>query len=248
MNGSEGGVSPGNWVDAIGPHSTAEDVEPLLDHPQSDESHLLRLLRKRELGSPVIEAVARHERWSGRQVVRAAIVMHAKTPRTLSLRLLNLLLWRDQLRVATNLRLPVPLRVAAEARLKERYPELELGEKISLSRTAPAGLVPQLAAENDPRVIGALLQNPRLSELDVVGILRRGDTSAEVLRVVSASERWMVRPAVRLGVLSHANTPVHVSLSLIARMPTRELKKLVASRALPRIVAITAERMLDESR
>jgi hypothetical protein len=241
-------LSPSEYVDSVGPHSTADDVEPLLDHPESDESHVLQLLRKRELPGPVIEAVARHERWSGRQVLRAAIVMHQKTPRTLSLRLLNLLLWRDQLRVATHLRLPVPLRVAAEARLKERYPELELGEKISLSRTAPTGLVPQLAAENDPRVIAALLQNPRLVELDVVGIVRRGETRSEVLRVVSKSERWIVRPAIRVGVLSHPNTPVHVSLSLLSRMPPRELRKLVRSRELPKIVAVTAERILSEER
>lgn len=241
-------MSPGDRVEAIGPHSTSDDVESLLDHPETDESHLLRLLRKRELPAFLIEAVARHERWSARHVVRAAIVMHQKTPRTLSLRLLALLLWRDQLRVATNLRLNMPLRIAAECRLKERYPELELGEKISLARKAPAGLVPLLAAENDPRVIAALLHNPRLVEIDVVGIVRRERTSAEVLRAVARSEKWMVRPSVRSAVLCHSNTPVHVALSLLARISESERRKLAASGNLPRIVRLTLERILAEKR
>jgi hypothetical protein len=239
-------MSPGERVDALGPHSTVVELEPLLDDPECDESHLLRLMRKRELPAALIEAVARHERWSGRHVVRAAIVMHQKTPRTLALRLLGLLLWRDQLRVATNLRLAAPLRIAAEGRLKERYPELELGEKISLARTAPTGLVPLLGAENDARVITALLQNPRLVERDVVEIVRRDGASADVLRAVSQSERFMVRPEIRTGVLRHRSTPVHVALTLLARLPRNELRKLASSRQLPRIVKLSVDRMLGE--
>jgi hypothetical protein len=240
--------NPIDWVDAIGPHSTASDALPFLDHDGTDESHLLRLLRKRDLPAPVIEAVARHARWNGRNVIRAAIVMHAKTPRTLALRLLALLLWRDQLRVATNLRLAVPLRVAAESRLRERYPELELGEKISLSRTAPGGLVPLLAEEADARVIAALLHNPRLSEADVLSIVRRDRTPAEVLRVIALSERWMVRPPIRLAVVCHAATPVHVALSLLGRLSSQEIQKLMAMRRLPTIVKLTAERILEATR
>jgi hypothetical protein len=238
-------TSPGEWVDAIGSHSTASDALPLLDHEETDESHLLRLLRKRDLPAPVIEAVARHPHWHGRNVIRAAIVLHAKTPRTLALRLLGLLLWRDQMRVATNVRLPVPLRVAAESRLRERYPELEMGEKISLSRTAPDGLLHLLADEPDARVIGSLLHNPRLKEVDVLGIVRRDRTPAEVLRVVALSDRFMVHPAIRLAVLCHVATPVHVALSLLGRMSRQEIQKLVAARKLPPIVKLTAERMLE---
>jgi hypothetical protein len=241
-------TGPGEWVDAIGAHSAATDALSLLDHEETDESHLLRLLRKRDLPAPVIEAVARHARWNARNVIRAAIVMHAKTPRTLALRLLGLLLWRDQLRVATNLRLAVPLRVAAESRLRERYVELEMGEKISLARTAPGGLVPLLAEEPDARVIGALLHNPRLGEVDVMSIVRREKTPAEVLRIVALSERWMVRPPIRLAVLCHRATPVHVALSLLGRMSSQEIQKLVAARQLPPIVKLSAERILESAR
>lgn len=130
-------MKPHELVDRVGPHATADVVKPLLDHPDTDESHLLRLLRKRELSSSVIEALARHDRWGRRHVVRTAVVNHPKTPRTLALRLLSLLFWKEQLRVARNMRLAMPLRMAAENRLKERLPELEVGERISLARTVP---------------------------------------------------------------------------------------------------------------
>ena len=238
-------MTPSDYVDASGPHSTPEDVAPLLDHPETDEAHLLRLLRKRELPSSVIEAVARHERWDGRHLIRAAIVLHAKTPRTLSLRLLSLLLWRDQLRVATDLRLQMPLRAAAESRLRERLSELELGEKISLARTAPAGLLSVLASDESHRVVAAVLSNPRLVEAEVVAVVRREKTPAEVLRVVATSARWISRPPIRDSVLSHPRTPVHAALRVLAAMRLPEIRKLLAEKRLPPVVRFGAERMLS---
>lgn len=222
---------------------------PILDHRETEEAHVLQLLRKRDLPGAIIEAVSRHERWHGRNAIRTAIVMHLKTPRTLSLRLLGLLRWREQLRVASNLHLPMPLRAAAEGRLKERYPELELGEKISLARTAPTGLVPQLAGENEPRVIGALLKNPRLVEIDVIGLIRRDATSSEVLRAIAQSERWTNRPSVRLGLVRHPHTPVHMALRLVDRLSRPEVRALLAKRQeLPRVVLLACERILADGR
>jgi hypothetical protein len=238
-------MTPSAWVEAAGPHSTPEDVAPLLDHPDTDEAHLLKLLRKRELPSSVVEAIARHERWDGRHQIRAAIVLHAKTPRTLSLRLLSLLLWRDQLRVATDLRLHMPLRAAAESRLRERLPELELGERISLARGAPAGLLSVLASDENHRVIEALLSNPRLLEADVVTIVRRDKTPPEVLRVVAANERWITRPAIRSFVLCHRHTPVHSALKVLSRLSAHEIRKLLVEKPLPPVVRFGAERILS---
>ena len=232
-------------LDNLGPHSGATDVEPILEHEETDEAHILAVLRKRDLAAPVIEAVSRHDRWNKRHTIRAAIVNHLKTPRTLSLRLLSLLFWREQLRVSTNIRLPMPLRVAAEARLRERLPELELGEKISIAQAAPNGLIPSLAAENHARVIQSLLRNPRLREQVVVTLAKRKTASADVLRVVSQSERWIVRPVVLTAIVAHPNTPVHVALTLLARMPRRSLRALVQGGDLPPVVAIRAKALLS---
>jgi len=237
-------LTPRVLLDGLGPHSQASDVTPLLDHRESEEAHLLALLRRRELAPSIIEAVARHDRWNKRQSVRAAIVSHVKAPRTLALRLLPLLFWQEQLRVSANIRLAMPLRVAAEARLRERLPELELGERVSMARRAPVGLVPTLARDGDARVLRSLFHNPRAREQDILQVMKRDDLDADVLRVVSQSERWVVRPAIRDALVCHANTPVHVALSFLARIPKRQLESLLGEEALPRVVAIRAHEIV----
>ncbi|GMR22278.1 MAG: hypothetical protein BMS9Abin37_0615 [Acidobacteriota bacterium] len=232
-------------LDSLGPHSRASDAAPLLDHAEADETHVLALLRKRDLATPVIEAVARHDRWNKRHVVRGAIVRHMKTPRTLALRMLSLLFWREQLRVATNIRLAMPLRVAAESRLKKRLPELELGEQISIAHSAPPGLIPALAACNHERVVQSLLRNPRMREQDVLTLVKRETTTGSVLRAVAQSERWVVRPLVRTAIVSHRNTPVHVALTLLSRMPRRTLTALLKNNELRPVIAIRARKILS---
>lgn len=102
-----------------------------------------------------------------------------------------------------------------------------------------------LAADESHRVIAALLSNPRLLEPDVVNIVRREKTPGEVLRVVAASERWISRPSVRVGVLCHPRTPVHSALKVLAALSAPEIRKLLAEKPLPPVVRFGAERILS---
>ncbi len=239
-------MTPREILESLAPHSTASDVQPLLEHRETEEVHVLAILRKREIAPSVIEAVARHDRWNKRQTVRAAIVSHIKTPRTLALRMLPYLFWQEQLKVATNIRLSMPLRVAAGSKLKERLSELELGERISMARRAPAALVPALALDASHHVIRSLLQNARMKEHDVLLVLRRDPIDPEMLRAVAESERWVHRPAVVQELVCHKNTPVHVALSLAGKLDRRKLALLLDKGVLPPVVARRASHLLDD--
>ena len=230
----------------LGATTNPAEMAPLLDHPEAEQAHVLMALRKRNLSSSAIEAIARHPRWRGRHTIRAAIVNHRLTPRTLALRLIPHLFWRELLKTTANFRLPMPVRIAAERRLRERLPELEAGEKISLARSAPTGVFNDLIMERNHRIIQALLVNPRLREIDVLTLAKDEEAPPHVLRVVATSERWIQRPPITLAVVTNPHTPVHESLLLLRRMPRRKLSELVEADALPPIARIGAEKILAE--
>jgi hypothetical protein len=231
-------------VAGMGPSSTAEAAEALLEHPDAEEAHVLGTLRKRNLAGSVIEAVARHERWGSRYSVRAAVVNHPKTPKTLALRLLNFLFWKELLRVTGNFRLSMPIRIAAERRLLELVPKLELGEKITMARRAPLSIVQAFVKEPNARVIDALLVNPRLREGEVQALAESPDTRPEILRVVAQSSRWASRDPVRLALVKNVHTPVHAALRLLVQIPKERLARLVSRHELPRVLLLRAERIL----
>lgn len=232
-------------MDALGPAATAEQAAALLEHPQTEEAHVLVVLRKRDLPSAVIEAIARDERWNSRRIIKTAIVNHTKTPKTLALRLVNQLFWKELLKVANNFRLSMPIRTAAERYLRDRLVELELGERITLARTATAGLIPGLLGDGNARVVAALLNNPRLREVQVLQIVDGPGSSPEVLRAVADSERWASRPEVRTAVIKNKKTPVHTALRALAALPPRAVAKLLAMNELPPVIRLGAERILS---
>jgi hypothetical protein len=234
-------------VARLGAGATSEEAREFLDHGETEESHLLAVLRKRDLASSFLEAIARHERWKGRHVVKVAVVNHPKTPKTLALRLLNQLFWKELLKVANNFRIPMPVRTTAEKYLRDRLSELELGERITLARTATPGLIPGLIGDRNARVIAALLTNPRLREVQVLSLAEDPASPSEVLRIVGESERWSSRPAVKLAVVTNKKTPVHTALRVLTSLPRPAIKKLVASDGVPAVIRLRAERILSDS-
>jgi hypothetical protein len=240
-------MDPRDLLQSIGADTNAADMVTLLEHPGSEEAHILAALRKRNLPSAAIEAVARHERWNGRYRVKAAIVNHPKTPKTLALRLMSLLFWKELLRTSANFRLSMPIRIAAENHLVAKLSKMEMGEKISLARSAPARVISQLLEESQPRVIDALLMNPRIREAEVVRLAEDTNVASESLRVLARSERWSSRYTVKMALVKNRRTPVHAALTLLGSLPRREIEKLVSSAALPRVVLVRAHQLLERN-
>ncbi len=84
-----------------------------------------------------------------------------------------------------------------------------------------------------------------MREQEVLALVKRETTSGAVLRVVAQGERWVVRPPVRTGIVSHRNTPVHVALTLVSRMTHRTLRALIKNNELRPVVAIRARKILS---
>jgi hypothetical protein len=230
----------------MGPDVGAVDVAAFLEHPDTEEAHLLAALRRRDLAASAIEALARSERWGSRHVVRAAVVNHPKTPRTLALRLVPMLFWKELMRTTSNFRISMPIRVAAEKTLAERLPKLELGERVSLARAAPPMVMKRLLDEAHPKVVKALLSNPKLKEFEVIRLAENPGLSSNTLRAIAESDRWSVRHPIKVGLIKNPRTPIHVSLRLLASLPRRKIAQLASTPDLPKVVVVGARRILAE--
>src|SRR5262245_45224723 len=176
--------------------------------------------------------------------VRTAIVLHPATPRTLAMGLLSHLRWGDLARVAAAARLGAPLRAAAEKILLLRLPELALGEKVTLARTATRGVLRAVPSEDSPLVVRALLDNPLLQVEDALAIVAADDAPAAVLQAIAESARFAASKELRLAIASNVRTPPVVALRLVQGMDGGSLVRLLSTRVIPPLVAMASERRL----
>jgi hypothetical protein len=101
--------------------------------------------------------------------------------------------------------------------------ELTVGERKSLARRPNRRAFDKLLADPHPLVIRQLLENPRLTEDDVVRMVARRPARLEVLETIAQNGRWLSRPRVRLAVLFNPGSPTAMTMPLLSVCTRNEL-------------------------
>jgi hypothetical protein len=196
---------------------------------------LLRTIRDPRTTTGAVLSIAEDRRWQTYYKVRQALVFRADLPLPVSMRLLTTLWWRDLARAAEDPRLYPPVRARAEQLLAEQSEELSPGERVSLARIASRALIQRFRDSRDPRVVRALLDNPRLYEEDVLLIARDDGAPAQVLSAVARNPRWGAAYAVKLALAQNPRCPSVDSLRSLRGLSDNDLRLIAASPQTPRL-------------
>lgn len=190
-------------------------------------------LRNPYCTAEVVDLLAAQPRLLSFLEVRRELALHPRTPEVMALRLLPTLFWRDLMAVAGDARLRPTLRRAAETHLLARLQEMAVGEKVTLARWASPGVLAQLRHDPNPRVVAALLDNPRLTEGVLVPVLQSATTPPAVLDLIAGDRRWGVRYPLRLALARNPRTPLETTLHILPTLRKTDLKAVAADPRVP---------------
>lgn len=109
---------------------------------------------------------------------------------------------------------------------------MTLGERKWLARGHRRDLIMQLARDPHPDVIAILLDNPHLTEGDVLKLASRRPMLPRALAVIAASEKWRVRPNVRRALVLNPYTPAPLAARLMTLLADADLARAAADPAL----------------
>lgn len=166
--------------------------------------------------------------------IRHALTVHPATPEIRALRLVSGLYWRDLLRLGIDVRARPVVRRAAERHLVERLAGLAVGEKMAIARRAGPGVLSGLRHDPSPRVMGALLENPRLTEGVLMPVVARETTPPQVLETIASDRNWGRRYELRLGLCRNPKTPFPTALRLLPSLKKKDLRTVASD---PRLSA-----------
>ena len=205
-------------------------IRSALSNPQLGEEHLLALLKRRNLPEQLIVTI--HRKAPGSRRLKIALAGHPNTPPpVLSALLPQLLLFE----LVTVLQLPggaPDQKLAVERAIAKRLPETELGSKITLARRGSPALLEALLKDGEPRLVDAVLANPRLKEPGLLCFLRCAAATAETISAVGRHPLWGSRPNLRFAMLRNRKTPMVWFTLFLPSLATRELKNLLGSQGL----------------
>jgi hypothetical protein len=205
----------------------------LLDNPALDETHVCLLLERKNLPVEILEEVARRKLLLKSYRVKRSLAFHPRTPRLVSLRLLRDLYLMDLVQVAILPGVSAELKRNAEEQLLARLPQLPLGQKITLARRGPARVAGALLAEGHARVISIVLDNPYMTEAQILRALSREKLPISVIPAIVQHRKWSITYNVRLALVRNPATPLASILSYLPELTVSDLRELAAPGIVP---------------
>jgi hypothetical protein len=121
---------------------------------------------------------------------------------------------------------------------------LTLGERKSLARTHNRSLIQRVVRDPHPDVIRILLDNPSLTEEDVVRVCAVRPNDPQVLQTVYRHRRWVVRYRPRNAILRNPDTRLDTALLLAPLLRKSELKEAATSSELAAPLRLSCKAIL----
>jgi hypothetical protein len=125
---------------------------------------------------------------------------------------------------------------------------LTLGERKSLARGHRRDLLLHLIRDPHPDVIAILLDNPHLTEGDVLKIASRRPVLGRALVAVFHSDRWRVRAPVRRALVLNPSTPLPLAARLMTTLSDRDLAEAAHDASLSDTLRRHADALLARRR
>lgn len=234
-------VAHGDELAALLHHADTGVLLALLDNPALDEAHVCLLLERKNLPGEVLEEVARRKPLLKSYRIKRGLAFHPKTPRLVTLRLLRDLYLMDLVQLTLLPGIPTELKLNAEDQLISRLPQLPLGQKITLARRGPGRIAGALLAEGHAQLVPIVLDNPYLTEAQVLKALSREKLSPGVVVALAHHRKWSIVYNIRLALVRHPATPLSAVLGYLPELTVSDLRELAS----PGIVAGSLRKYLE---
>jgi hypothetical protein len=219
-------VAGGDELNGLIYHSAPAVLLALLDNPAFDETKLLLLLARKELPSEILEEVGMRKSLPRSYAVKRALLFHPRTPRLTGLRLLKDIYLMDLVQIALSPGVSAELKRYAEQQIIAKLPQLPLGQKITLARRGPSRVAGTLVAEGHTQVMPIALENPFLTEAQILKALAREKVPVPVVQALASHRKWSQCYNVRLAIVRNSSTPISIVLGFLPQLTVSDLRVL----------------------
>lgn len=123
---------------------------------------------------------------------------------------------------------------------------LTLGERKALARTHRRDQLLLLIRDPHPMVVAILLDNPHVTESDVIKMAAARPAVPESLAKIAAHARWSVRHAVKRALVLNPSTPLADAIRIATTLRRPELAELAGDHSLPDLLRKHARDVLAD--
>jgi hypothetical protein len=246
-------MATGEDLNALIYHPVPAVLMALLDNLAFDETKLTLLLSRKDLPIEVLEEIGRRKTFLKSYAVKKSLVLHPRTPRLVGLRLLKDLYLMDLVQFTLSPAVSEELKRYAQDQIVARLPQMPLGQKITLARRGPSRVAGALVADGHAQVMPIALENPYLTEAQVLKALAREKVPVAVVQALANHRKWSQCYNIRVAIVRNSSTPISIILGFLPQLTVNDLRVLaepgvVAENLRKYLMAEVRRRMLASQR
>jgi hypothetical protein len=123
-----------------------------------------------------------------------------------------------------------------------------IAEKLKLALRGNRDARAILARDGTKLIRRMVLQNPRITDTEVIAIARNRSTDEEMLRIITDRKEWIRNYQVRLAIATNPKTPLALALKQVATLMEHDLRQLAKSKNVSQTVVAQVRRVLSTTR
>ncbi len=154
---------------------------------------------------------------------------------------------KDEIAVPEEL-LAEPLAPKAGENLLLRLRAMSVGERVKLALRGPKEVRTLLLRDANRLVRKFVLQNPTISDQEIIAIAKNRSADEELLRAIGSNREWLKNYQVRLSLVTNPKTPLQIALRHLGSLADRDLGLLAKSKNVSSAVSSQARRLLFQRR
>lgn len=121
---------------------------------------------------------------------------------------------------------------------------LGVADKIKMALTGDKEWRSILIRDSNKLVCSSVMKNPRLTEPEVINIVRGSVQSEEVMRLICANKEWVKNYQIRKALVENHKTPLANAIRYLATLGERDVAALAKSKNVSSVISTQARRIL----
>ncbi|RMF96063.1 MAG: hypothetical protein D6734_04475 [Candidatus Schekmanbacteria bacterium] len=204
----------------------AKRIETIQKRGKIIEEEAMEIASMREAPSELLGLIAKLTEFKNLRSIRQTLFFNPKTPIAVSKSLIGYLDKRELIKVLNLPTVPYSLKNIVLEYLKNKLPEIPLGEKISLARKAPRKLLLLIIYDDNEMVFEAALWNPKLTEMDLLVLLQKKTEHPSLTSLIAGHPKWKNRYRIKTALVRNPSTPFSISEEIIPQLMLQDLRIL----------------------
>ena len=119
-----------------------------------------------------------------------------------------------------------------------------VGEKIKAALTGDKEWRSILIKDSNKLVSVSVIRNPRMTESEVLQILKSTVQNDEIMRIICTNKEWVKNYLIRKALVENNKTPLPAALRFVATLSEKDLSVMGKSKNISSVIASQARRML----